>query len=66
MAARETAVFRSVVVIRDEGTAFLCLVGRKQVRVPLTEIRYGTDLTKPGDHGQLIISSWLAQNLGLR
>jgi hypothetical protein len=29
------------------------LVGRKQVWVPLTEIRYGTDLTKPGDQGTL-------------
>ena len=66
MPARETAIFRSVVVIRDAGTAFLCLVGKKQVWVPLTEIRYGTDLTKPGDRGRLIISAWLAQNLGLR
>jgi hypothetical protein len=31
------------------------------VWVPLTEIRYGTDLTKTGDHGTLIISGWLAR-----
>jgi len=66
MPARETAIFRSVLVIRDAGTAFLCLVGRKQVWVPLTEIRYGTNLTKPGDQGRLIISAWLAKTLGLR
>jgi hypothetical protein len=66
MAAQETAIFRSVVVVRDAGTAFLCSVGRRQVWVPLTEIRYGTDLTKPGDHGRLIISRWLARNLRLR
>jgi hypothetical protein len=59
-------IFRSVDVIRDAGTAFLCLVGRKQVWVPLTEIHYGTDLTKTGDHGTLIISRWLARTLGLR
>jgi hypothetical protein len=66
MSADETEIFRSVDVIRDAGTAFLCSVGRKEVWVPLTEIRYGTDLTKPGDHGTLIISGWLARTLGLR
>jgi hypothetical protein len=50
MSDQGTEIFRGVDVIRDIGTAFLCLVGRKQVWVPLTEIRYGTDLTKPGDH----------------
>lgn len=52
--------------MRDAGTAFLCLVERKKVWVPLTEIRYGTDLTKAGDHGTLIISRWLARTLALR
>lgn len=66
MSADGTAIFRSVDVIRDAGTAFLCSVGRKEVWVPLTEIRYGTDLTKTGDHGTLIISGWLARTLGLR
>jgi hypothetical protein len=66
MEAPETAIFRPVDVVRDAGTAFLCSVGRKQVWVPLTEIRYGTNLTKKGDHGTLIISRWLAGRLGLR
>jgi hypothetical protein len=65
MSDQGTEIFRGVDVIRDIGTAFLCLVGRKQVWVPLTEIRYGTDLTKPGDHGTLIISTWLAETLDL-
>jgi hypothetical protein len=65
MSDQGTEIFRGVDVIRDVGTAFLCLVGRKQVWVPLTEIRYGTDLTKPGDHGTLIISTWLAETLDL-
>jgi hypothetical protein len=30
MSADETAIFRSVDVIRDAGTAFLCLIGRKE------------------------------------
>ena len=66
MEAPDTAIFRRVDVIRDVGTAFLCSVGRKQVWVPLTEIRYGTNLTKKGDHGTLIITRWLARRLGLR
>ncbi len=66
MSAHATAIFRGVHVIRDVGTAFLCLVERKKVWVPLTEIRYGTDLTKAGDHGTLIISRWLARTLALR
>jgi len=65
MSDQGTEIFRGVDVIRDIGTAFLCLVGRKRVWVPLTEIRYGTDLTKPGDHGTLIISKWLAETLDL-
>lgn len=63
---QETTIVGSVHVLRDDGTAFLCLVGAKQVWVPLTEIRYGTDITKPGDCGRLLISTWFAENLGLR
>ncbi len=66
MSGHARAIFRSVDVIRDVGTAFLCLVERKKVWVPLTEIRYGTDLTKAGDRGTLIISRWLARTLALR
>ena len=45
MSDQGTEIFRGVDVIRDIGTAFLCLVGRKQVWVPLTEypLRHGPD-----------------------
>ena len=66
MDAVETAMFRAVEVIRDAGTAFLCLIGTKQVWVPLTEIRYGSEVARIGDRGRLIISEWLAQKMGLR
>ena len=66
MSAHAKAIFRGVRVIRDVGTAFLCLVERKKVWVPLTDTRDGTDLTKAGDHGTLIISRWLARTLALR
>ncbi len=66
MDAVETAMFRAAEVIRDNGTAFLCLIGTKEVWVPLTEMRYGTELAQIGDRGRLIVSRWFAQSIGLR
>ena len=55
----ETAMFRAVEV------TFLCLIGAEQGWVPLTEIRYGSEVAQRGDRGRLIVSRWFAQNLGL-
>ena len=66
MDAVEKAIFRSVQVLRDAGTAFLCLVGTQQVWVPVTAIRYGSELAQSGDRGKLIVSQWFAANIGLR
>ena len=44
--------------MRDAGTAFLCQIGAQQVWVPLTEIRYGSDVAQIGDRGRLIVSRW--------
>ena len=65
MDAVETAMFRGVQVMRDAGTAFLCLIGTEQVWVPLIEIRYGSELAQRGDYGRLIVSRWFAQHVGL-
>ena len=65
MDAVQTAMFRGVQVMRDAGTAFLCLIGAKQVWVPLTEIRYGSEVAQAGDRGRLIVSRWFAQHIGL-
>jgi len=65
MDAEETAIFRPVEVIRDSGTAFLCRIGTKEVWVPLTEIRYGSELAQIGHRGRLIVSQWFAQSIGL-
>ena len=65
ISAQKTVTFWDVELLRDTGTDFLCAVGTTQVWVPLTEIRYGTDLTKIGDHGRLIVSRWFAQTVGL-
>ena len=66
MVAVETAMFRAVEVIRDAGTAFLCLIGTKQVWVPLTEIRYGSEVAQIGHRGRLVVSRWFAEHIGLR
>jgi len=65
MDAVETAMFRAVQVLRDTGTAFLCLIGTQRVWVPVTEIRYGSEVSQIGDRGKLIISEWFAENVGL-
>ena len=65
MGRLKTAMFHDVEVLRDAGTAFLCQVGKRRVWVPLSEIRYGTDLTKTRDQGRLIVSHWCARSLGL-
>ena len=66
MGAVETAIFRAVEVLRDTGTDFLCLIGTKQVWVPLTEIRHGSELYRIGCRGRLILSRWFAEEVGLR
>jgi len=66
MDVEETAMFRAVHVLRDTGTAFLCLIGTDEVWVPVTEILYGSELAQRGDHGKLVISCWFAENIGLR
>ena len=65
MGTLETTTFRAVEVIRDAGTAFLCSIGMAQVWVPLTEIRYGSEVAQIGDRGRLIVSRWFAQDIGL-
>jgi hypothetical protein len=66
MDARETVRFRAVEVIRDTGTAFLCMFGTEQVWVPLSEILYGSELAQIGDRGKLITSRWFARHIRQR
>jgi hypothetical protein len=61
----EKTMFPSVQVIRDAGTAFLCLIEAKPMWVPLDEIRYGSELAQVGDRGRLFVSRWFARNLSL-
>ncbi len=55
-----------VEVILDSGTALLCMIGERQVWVPVLEMKYGSEVAKVGDHGKLVISRWLAEQVGLR
>jgi len=36
------------------------------VWVPVLEMKYGSEVAKVGDHGKLVISRWLAEQVGLR
>ena len=47
-----------IVTVRSAGMT-------EQVWVPLTEIRYGTEVAQIGHRGRLVVSRWFAQNLGL-
>ena len=55
-----------VEVIGDGGTALLCVIDGKQVWVPVLEMKYGSQVAKVGDRGKLVISRWLAEQVGLR
>ena len=57
--------FSDVEVVDDVGTALLCSVGDRRVWVPVLEIRYGTEVSKTGDRGSLIIPRRVAQQIGL-
>ena len=66
MGVPTAARFAVVEVILDSGTALLCMIGEKQVWVPVLEMKYGSEVAKVGDHGKLVISRWLAEQVGLR
>ncbi len=59
------ARFRDVEVIEDAGNALLCTVSGKRVWVPVLEIRYGTEVGKLGDRGNLVIPRRVAERIGL-
>ena len=61
-----SARFADVDVLRDSGTALLCVIGERQVWVPVLEMKYGSQVAKVGDRGKLVISRWLAEKVGLR
>ena len=66
MGAQLPVHFSGVEVIGDSGTALLCMIGERQVWVPVLEMKYGSEVAKVGDHGKLVISRWLAEQVGLR
>jgi hypothetical protein len=42
-----------------------CVIGGNQVWVPVLEMKYGSQ-AKVGGRGKLVISRWLAEQVGLR
>jgi len=65
MGAQLPVHFSGVEVIGDSGTALLCMIGERQVWVPVLEMKYGSQVAKVGDRGKLVISRWLAEQVGL-
>ena len=66
MGVPTAAHLADVEVIGDSGTALLCMIGERQVWVPVLEMKYGSQVAKVGDRGKLVISRWLAEQVGLR
>ena len=58
--------FADVAVIRDGGTALLCMIEGREVWVPVLEMQYGSEVAKIGDCGRLVISRQFAEQVGLR
>ena len=67
MVAVETTMLRAVEIICDAaGWALLCLIGTKQVRVPLTVTRHSREPYPIGSRGRHSVPRWLAQEIGVR
>ena len=66
MGVPTAAHLADVEVIGDSGTALLCMIGERQVWVPVLEMKYGNEIAKVGDRGKLVMSGWLAEQVGLR
>jgi hypothetical protein len=66
MGVPTAARFADVEVIWDGGTALLCVIGGRRVWVPVLEMKYGSEVAKLGDRGKLVVSRWLAEQVGLR
>lgn len=63
--ADSSVQFDDVEVLRDGGLALLCVIGGKQVWVPKAQMLPGSQLTKAGDRGRLVVPDWFAADHGL-
>jgi len=52
-------------VIVETDKAILCLVGKKEVWIPKSQIDDSSDVQGKGECGTLVIPEWLANEKGL-
>jgi len=50
----------------SSSTALIEPDDRRQLFLPVLEMKYGSQVAKVGDRGKLVISRWLAEQVGLR
>jgi hypothetical protein len=62
---RHTLVTFDDVEVTSDGVILSCRVRKKVVRVPQQQMLPGTTIARTGDRGRLVLSRWLALNLGL-
>jgi hypothetical protein len=54
----------TVTVIADVGGALVCEAGGRRTVIPRALILAGSEVSKPGDHGNIVIPSRFAFDLG--
>jgi hypothetical protein len=60
----ETFTVHDVRLLRASDVSWCCVNGRT-VLVPPQHFQPGTTVSRSGDHGSIVIPSWLARDLGL-
>ena len=63
--ARAGETTESVTVIGDVDGALVCEVGGRRIVIPRALMLAGSEVSKPGDHGNIVVPSRLAFDLGL-
>jgi len=52
-------------VLRETPKALLCAIGSREVWIARSQIGSDSEVRQAGDQGQLIVTTWLAERLGL-
>src|SRR5690348_12776355 len=58
-------VLNEVLVTADTGNVFVCVHEGRRFLLPRQEMLSGTNVTKPGDRGRVVLAQSTARNLGL-
>lgn len=61
----EPVELEDVECLKDTGKALLCLIGKREVWVPQSQVHDDSEVYAKGHKGQLVIMSWFAEQEGL-